>query len=403
MSETDRTSTQSDQTAVQSNDGDGIELVEDIAAEEVAFISDDPADAPVLEDREDAKPERIIESTPPMAPVTSPAPTRQASSTGSMIIGGALAAAIGSFATLAFFPEGWRAVDMSSFDTRIAAIEAASGGSREAELAAALAPLDARLTAIESAAPSAEITGRIAALESLSATDIAPLSARVATLEAAGLDAQALSAAIAPINTRIAQIEADIAAQARTAVEAALANARAEVEAQAASLSSREGNVAAAQALAELVAAAESGEPQPEALSVLAEVTTLPEDLALFSDGVVTLAALQTGFAPAAREALSAVAPPPDAPLSDRVLNFLRNQTGARSLAPRDGDTTDAVLSRAEAALRQGEVAAALLELDALSEGPAATMAGWQAQAEARLQAMAALSMLQDQLTGNEG
>jgi len=85
------------------------------------------------------------------------------------------------------------------------------------------------------------------------------------------------------------------------------------------------------------------------------------------------------------------------------VMNFLRSQTGARSLAPRDGDDTDAVLSRAEAALRQGDLATTLTELDALTGDPAAAMAAWRAQAETRMAALAALTVLQDQFTANEG
>ena len=416
MSNTERDRAQSDQTSDMIDADTGIDAPEDMVAEEVAFVSDD-----TVEEAEVIAADPTIEPAAEPAPepanpnVIAPTPAPAASAgTGSMIIGGVIAAAIGVVGTLVFLPEGWRPVDTTALERRIAAVEGAAGGMSSTDISAALAPLSDRIAALEGAAdPTAGISARLDTLEAAempAIPDLAPLTARVDTLEAGALDTQSLTAALAPMNTRIAQIEADITAQARAAVEAALAEARAEVEAQAASLTTRETDVAAAQsriaaraALAELIAAAESGEPQPGAMATLAADTAIPADLAPFADGLVTLAALQDGFAPAARAALDAQAPPPDAPISDRVMNFLRSQTGARSLAPRDGDDTDAVLSRAEAALRQGDLATTLTELDALSGDPAAAMAAWRAQAETRMAALAALTVLQDQFTANEG
>jgi len=416
MSNTERDRAQSDQTSDMIDADTGIDAPEDMVAEEVAFVSDD-----TVEEAEVIAADPTIEPAAQPAPepanpnVIAPTPAPSASAgTGSMIIGGVIAAAIGVVGTLVFLPEGWRPVDTTALERRIAAVEGAAGGMSSTDISAALAPLSDRIAALEGAAdPTAGISARLDTLEAAempAIPDLAPLTARVDTLEAGALDTQSLTAALAPMNTRIAQIEADITAQARAAVEAALAEARAEVEAQAASLTTRETDVAAAQsriaaraALAELIAAAESGEPQPGAMATLAADTAIPADLAPFTDGLVTLAALQDGFAPAARAALDAQAAPPDAPISDRVMNFLRSQTGARSLAPRDGDDTDAVLSRAEAALRQGDLATTLTELDALTGDPAAAMAAWRAQAETRMAALAALTVLQDQFTANEG
>lgn len=397
MSETERDRTRSE-TVI---DADApIDVSEDVVAEDVGIVPEASSDAEVS-----AAPEARESAAP--APVAA----SSGAGTGSMIIGGVIAAAIGAAATLVFVPEGWRPVNVAALETRIAAVEGASGGLTQADLTAALAPMSDRIAALESAA--AGLTDRITALEGVeppASPDLAPLTARITALESAGLDPDALNSALAPLNARLAQLEGDIAQQARIAVEAALAQARAEIDAQAAALTSREGDVEAAQsriaaraALAELVAAAESGEPQPGALATLAAVTEVPEALAPFADGLITLTALQQSFAPAARAALDAEAPPPDAPMSDRVLNFLRSQTGARSLAPREGDDTDAVLSRAEAALRNGDIPAALSELDALTGAPADAMSAWRAQAEQRLAALAALTTLQDQFTANEG
>jgi len=382
MSDTERDRAETDQmddTVDAVIDADTpIDVPEDMVAEEVAVMSE------VASDHQP--------SAEPM-PVAQPA----GPGAGSMIIGGALAAAIGAAATLVFLPEGWRTVDTSGLEQRIAAVEAASGGLSAADVAVALEPLETRIATLES-------------VEHPAAVDLSPLTARIAALETAGLDPLALSAALAPLDARIAQIEGDLTAEARAVVNAALADARAEIAAQTATVTTREEDVAAAQAqiaaraaLAELVAAAESGDPQPGALATLSASADVPAALAPFGDGLVTLAGLQDAFAPAARAALDAVEPPEDAPMSDRFVNFLRSQTGARSLAPREGGDADAVLSRAEATLRQGDISGTLQELDTLTGAPAAALAAWRDQADMRLAALAALTALQDQFTANEG
>ena len=60
---------------------------------------------------------------------------------------------------------------------------------------------------------------------------------------------------------------------------------------------------------------------------------------------------------------------------TERATNFLRAQTGARSLDPREGDDPDAILSRAEAAVSAGDLATALTEIAALPEPAQTAMA----------------------------
>jgi hypothetical protein len=114
------------------------------------------------------------------------------------------------------------------------------------------------------------------------------------------------------------------------------------------------------------------------------------------------MAQVQAGFPAAARAALAAsVQPDPEAALGDRMLAFLRAQTGARALTPRDGADPDAILSRAEAAMRAGDLDSALAELDSLPPDAAAALAGWRAGAETRAAAVAALADLAAGLSGN--
>lgn len=78
----------------------------------------------------------------------------------------------------------------------------------------------------------------------------------------------------------------------------------------------------------------------------------------------------------------------------ERLTAFLQAQTGARSLAPREGDGPDAVLSRAGAALDAGNLQAALTEMDALPEPGQVAMADWRRLADIRLAASAAAAEL---------
>ena len=80
---------------------------------------------------------------------------------------------------------------------------------------------------------------------------------------------------------------------------------------------------------------------------------------------------------------------------------FLRRQLGARSVIPREGSDPDAVLSRAEAAVRDGRVADALREIDALPQGAKDAMQSWSADAKVRADAEAAVQDLSQRLTAN--
>jgi hypothetical protein len=112
---------------------------------------------------------------------------------------------------------------------------------------------------------------------------------------------------------------------------------------------------------------------------------------------VATDAALLAAFPDAARAALAAVAAEEaqGGGWSDRALAFLQMQTGARSVTEREGTGPDAVLSRAEAALREGRLADAVAEVTTLPPAAQAPLADWLAQAGTTLAARAALAGLQ--------
>ncbi|MEL6640936.1 MAG: hypothetical protein AAFP98_06425, partial [Pseudomonadota bacterium] len=67
---------------------------------------------------------------------------------------------------------------------------------------------------------------------------------------------------------------------------------------------------------------------------------------------------------------------------------FLREQLNVRSVAPREGDDADAVLSRAQAAVSEGQLQTALDEIGGLPDIAKAKLAEWAATAETRVAAL---------------
>ncbi len=132
--------------------------------------------------------------------------------------------------------------------------------------------------------------------------------------------------------------------------------------------------------------------------TVLDDLTTngvkIPDGLsASAATGVTTLAALQDKFPQAARAAL-AMSRDANKTTDTGITAFFRRQLGARSVSPRDGDSADAILSRAEAALTNGQVSVALDELAKLPDDVKATMADWMEPAKTRLAAITASDAL---------
>lgn len=110
---------------------------------------------------------------------------------------------------------------------------------------------------------------------------------------------------------------------------------------------------------------------------------------------VVSLTELRARWDDAARAALRAAnAAGQDGGSGNALTSFLRAQTGARSIEPRDGQDADAVLSRAGDAVRRGAIAQALNELDALPEAAREPMARWQADARNWVAASAAVAAM---------
>ncbi len=127
--------------------------------------------------------------------------------------------------------------------------------------------------------------------------------------------------------------------------------------------------------------------PIPDALSSTAEA------------GVATLQDLSISFATGARVALSTARSEIDQGQGlAKIGNFLKSQFNARSVVPKDGDDPDAVLSRAEALVRDGKISDALDEIYKLSDSAQSEMAEWIANAKARVAAQQAITSLKNDL-----
>ena len=272
---------------------------------------------------------------------------------------------------------------------------------------ARLGELDPRLSQIETRL--GELDGRLGEI----ATQIGEIEPRIAALEGRPVaDPQAASETIqSGLDEANRMLEAELAAM-RTRLVAEAAAARGEIDAaerRAAELQAEaEAATRAAEAraaLGDVAAALETGTPYEEPLDAFAFASEEPVPAALAEPaptGVATLTELQASFPDAARQALAvSTRAAAGGDIGDRIGAFLRVQSGYRSLEEQAGDDPDAVLSRAEARLREGDVPAALQTLEALPAEGQEAMAAWAATARTRADAVAAAAELTRSVTPN--
>jgi hypothetical protein len=366
----------------------------------------DPANQtldPVPESIPEPELQPVAKPEPQPEPMRTPPPLPEPSRSGGgmfvgMILGAVIAAGAG-VGVVRFAPQ-W--LGQSSAVSTVAADPAAAQALTD--LQAQVAALSARLDALP--AVDETLPGRISKLEQATPPDTAALQARLNDLSAR-IDALPKAVAVsAPdsaelqaLRDQIAALQTGTAASDKATALAAEAEQRlTEARDAAAALTASTQAATAATlrqaALGRIGAALETGVPYVAALADLGgEVPPVLADHA--ATGLPALTALQAAFPDAARRGLeAAITADMGASWTERVTNFLRTQTGARSLTPREGDDPDAILSRAESALAKGDVAAALAEVATLPDPAKAAMANWTAQADLRQQAVQALTAL---------
>lgn len=374
------------QATEQTDDIEDAEVVEDDAPEDDEELTEEPSgdDQPIVEEE---KPE-----TPAAAQPEKP---RKGGFLG-VVLGGLIAGGIGYGAAWYTLPK----VDPAAIDAQSAEIAelrksietlqafdpevmidstvGARTDSVQRDLAASIAEIATKLDAIDT---------RIAAVEAL------PLGgeATVASItQSVQTQSDALRAELAEQEARIQSIASATADQLQQARDAAAADEAAAVEAEKAAMQRV--------AIARVQTALEAGTPFADALPDLESVlgVSIPAGLAApAAEGVATLVTLQDDFPAAARAALDAARRAGVAgETGGTVGGFMSNLFNVRSVAPREGTDVDAILSRAEAAVRDGRVADAIAELDGLPEQAAVQTAAWRELAETRLAAFAALDDL---------
>ncbi len=382
----------SETEAEQSGDGSNIEAVETTPADAVEADIDTVVAGVVA--AQAAPSER---AAPPSAPAVTHE-VRSGPSTFALVFGGLLAGAAGFLVATFAVPDGWpnptpteqgvTSEDLAMLSSQVEAlaaeVEGISVAAPDPTVPVDLGPLESGLEALQSA-----ISGSEDRLTSLSET-VEALGTRLQTLEEQPAPSEPDGSAAMEAQLEAFRTELDaVTDAARASIEEAQARAD-QIEAEAA-----ESAAAAARqaAISEIAAALESG---AAFAGSTARLDNVPEALASVAEtGVRTLSSLQDEFPDKARDALrTAQTVQEDASTGDRMVAFLRRQTNARSLAPRDGDDVDAILSRAEAALTGGDLSAAIAEVQNLPEDALAAMGTWIDDALARQAAVSSLGEL---------
>ena len=414
--ETDETDLNTDQTETPDTDADQAEgevaETTEVSAEtetessEIDAPTDEVEDAEVIVETDDTltDPEPVEEpvaETPPPPPTPEPVVEKSGGSGfTAVLLGGVVAAGLGFVAAQFAGPLLNSAPETPDYQAQMDALS-----KQIAELADRPAPEPADPAAALETALGDSLSGITDGLGAV-ADQLTQLDGRIVTLENRPLvqGPAELAATIDTYERELQETRAQLAEQqALNAELLAKLDATAETATkQLDAAAARAEAIAQSSALLAIQAALDTGEPFATALSGLTGAD-VPEALSIVADtGVASLSQLQTTYDDAARAALSAsLRDLADGDASARISSFLKAQLGLRSLTPREGDDPDAVLSRAQAALDGGDVAAALSELDALPASGQAEMADWRATAQARVDAIAAAGDLAQTLTTN--
>ncbi len=349
------------------------------AADERAPIPEEPEPVPepdIAEPAQESVPTRPEHHDSPSNNVFLPA-----------ILGGLIAAGIGFGVAYYIIPRADPnlnenvAANATALETLQADVAAASA---ETPAPVDLTPVTDQITALQD-----QVTSEIDVL-----TDrIALFDERLTTLEKqpssdGTLQESALEAYQRELDTLRTQVEeqagAAIAQLESTRAEAAAIEKAALDAAQAAQIRA---------ALAQIQTGLAEGVPMQAALTDLEDAlgTPAPDALAAVAEGAPTLAKLQADFPNAARAALSdARAGGESGEETSAFGSFLREQLNVRSVAPREGDDADAVLSRAQAAVSSGQLQTALDEIAGLPDAAKGKLSEWVTVAETRVAAVQA-------------
>lgn len=302
--------------------------------------------------------------------------------------------------------------ELNAFGQSLAATPTATGEGTSQQAAAAYGALKARIDELvaqlaagnfltaEDAAGFATVedlrSARTALTANLeSALALVPAGDQIVTKSELGEVTSAVETQVAGLAEQVTAAET-VASQAEAAATEALGQVGiaikgAELEASIASMMSRlENGQSFAAPLGKIGAL--SGTEAPEALSAVA------------ATGTATPRELLRDFGPAYQEAIAAdIREQSDGGIFGTATARLRSVASGRPKDAQDGETAEAVLSRVEAAVRDGDLEAAIAEAGTLSEPVQAALGGWLDRLKARAGAMTAATDYTAGLTANEG
>ncbi|PHO02040.1 hypothetical protein CSC82_20160 [Rhodobacteraceae bacterium 4F10] len=313
-----------------------------------------------------------------------------------VVLGGVVAAGLGFGLATYMTSQGMMPVGGSSAVIEELQSKIATQGALVSELKAEQAKI-ANIAAMadEKAAKgemaSAELAGMVQKLDEM-ALLIVQLEDRVVTAEKRPMTEGASAPAIDAYEREVAELRAMVSEQ---LAEAKSLKENSERSAQ---------ETLARAALARIISGLDSGSPYRAALTDLSSVSgvSVPSVLEATADtGVPTLLVLVEAYPDYAREALAEARSLETSEGGKSLTSFFKKQLGARSVTPKEGADPDAVLSRVEAAVREGRLTDALAELETLPDSSQALMAEWRQMAETRIAAQDAVESLSNSLTQN--
>lgn len=313
---------------------------------------------------------------------------------------------------------------LAALTERVAALEATprQAGTAPQELADLRTALEARITGLEErqtalseeiqlvremlagegTASSAAAPSALPAPEIMDRLDKLEQQAQALVQAQAGLDGEAVRGRVAALETRLSEMpRTDPQEMSRLREDlGALKQSLSEIEAGA---GEREALVLAAAQLAGPLQQGLSYEIELAALKRTAAADPLVAEIAAqlqpyAAQGVPTLEALRQRFPDVAGEAVRAARVGESDSVVGQTLNRIAGLVSLRRVGQVEGDTAEARIARAEAALARGDLAAVLADLEGLPADAATVVAGWRADAEARLAADKALARLRDHL-----
>lgn len=380
-----------DETAATSEQIVDAEIIDDDASEPTAEKGTDLGE--IVEAEEPAT-EATDETETPVEPKVE-RPDAPKSSVLPFVFGGVIAGAIG-FAAAYVYPM------MQDLEVEVVPVVAVSDfEALKSEVALLPAPLTADAIAALVAEQTADLTAQ---LEDMSRR-ITEVSSRLEQALNTPAEAGALSpAALADYQAEIVALREELSAQQAAIAEmvdaASVQLEQAQAQSQAFEQTAAEAAQTAAlrMALSKIQAALETGTPYQSAMTDLSSALDGSVPAAISSsasNGVPTLAKLQADFDPAADRALAvARAEGVDGEERTALGAFIRSQFDVRSVTPQEGNSVDAILSRAQAALNEARLTDALAEVRSLPEVARAELTDWISSAEARAAALAAVEEL---------